>query len=414
MAIPKGWKKTIEHIRDKDASLSDKLAMLRLCQEELGASDRVTHKALIEIIADYRTCDECGEMLPNNTAYFGCKRSKETEGICRKCMGESSPQWDEDEREAFHEEMRHQYAEEGHSNEPWQELDDEEIEFLLKHGVPYSEVFVAIGMMPKEYRPLMSKMGYFLACGVTQCKNGHGLRNKHGHCVQCRPAVLEFERRYRQDQFVYIANAASKGLVKVGIAKDLTKRIVHLSAYARATDWVLVTAKKCSNAARVEYNTHKALSAHKILVNYWQGSKPHASNEVFKCNADVAKQAMDRVLGGSGGATTGASRFLIDVYRWRNGTILGGDLNTAELEKIICHVADTLMPIEQEVIRKYYGIGGDEQEDIDKIAVELEITAERCMRTLEKAQRKLRHPSRSRHLEAFLGTTFSWPTTDQP
>jgi RNA polymerase primary sigma factor len=58
---------------------------------------------------------------------------------------------------------------------------------------------------------------------------------------------------------------------------------------------------------------------------------------------------------------------------------------------------------EAKILRLYFGLDGDEPMTLEEIGVLLEITRERVRQIKEKALQKLRHTSRKRALESFLG-----------
>ena len=65
-------------------------------------------------------------------------------------------------------------------------------------------------------------------------------------------------------------------------------------------------------------------------------------------------------------------------------------------------ILNTLSPREEKVIRLRFGIGCDREHTLEEIGQEFDVTRERIRQIEAKALRKLRHPSRSRKLKAFL------------
>jgi RNA polymerase primary sigma factor len=66
------------------------------------------------------------------------------------------------------------------------------------------------------------------------------------------------------------------------------------------------------------------------------------------------------------------------------------------------NILKTLSPKEEKVIRLRFGIGCDREHTLEEIGQEFDVTRERIRQIEAKALRKLRHPSRSRKLRAFL------------
>ena len=73
------------------------------------------------------------------------------------------------------------------------------------------------------------------------------------------------------------------------------------------------------------------------------------------------------------------------------------------LEEEVSAVLDTLKDREREVLKMYYGIGGESELDLNEIAEKFGLTRERTRQIKEKAVRRLRHESRSEILRYYLG-----------
>ena len=73
-----------------------------------------------------------------------------------------------------------------------------------------------------------------------------------------------------------------------------------------------------------------------------------------------------------------------------------------DMKKIIDKVLASLTPKEQSIIRKRFGIGDELPHTLEDVGVEFDVTRERIRQIEVKAIRKLRHPSRSKWLRAFI------------
>ena len=62
----------------------------------------------------------------------------------------------------------------------------------------------------------------------------------------------------------------------------------------------------------------------------------------------------------------------------------------------------TLTPREERVIKMRFGIGDGSEHTLEEVGQGFQVTRERIRQIEAKALRKLRHPSRSRKLKAFL------------
>jgi RNA polymerase primary sigma factor len=71
-------------------------------------------------------------------------------------------------------------------------------------------------------------------------------------------------------------------------------------------------------------------------------------------------------------------------------------------------VLETLTPREERVLRLRFGVGEDSEHTLEEVGQKFAVTRERIRQIESKALRKLRHPSRSRKLKAFLeGSRFN-------
>ena len=72
-------------------------------------------------------------------------------------------------------------------------------------------------------------------------------------------------------------------------------------------------------------------------------------------------------------------------------------------------VLKTLTPREERVIKMRFGVGDGSEHTLEEVGQNFAVTRERIRQIEAKALRKLRHPSRSRKLRAFLeGRTTTW------
>ena len=72
------------------------------------------------------------------------------------------------------------------------------------------------------------------------------------------------------------------------------------------------------------------------------------------------------------------------------------------LKEQTASVLKTLTPREERVIKMRFGVGDGSEHTLEEVGQDFAVTRERIRQIEAKALRKLRHPSRSRKLRAFL------------
>lgn len=85
------------------------------------------------------------------------------------------------------------------------------------------------------------------------------------------------------------------------------------------------------------------------------------------------------------------------------GSSPDNDLIVESLRKEIDRSLAGLTPREMEVIRLYYGLNGSHSHSLEEIGEKFDLTRERVRQIKEKAVRRLKHSSRSKLLQGYLG-----------
>jgi hypothetical protein len=104
----------------------------------------------------------------------------------------------------------------------------------------------------------------------------------------------------RQDAYahVYVAGSEMGRLIKIGSTTDLDTRVRNLNhfAYGDQSDWLLLASICTPGAGRVEDNAKRTLSRFAVLGAYWHGSERRACTELFQCNYNDARNAVEKAL----------------------------------------------------------------------------------------------------------------------
>ena len=179
-------------------------------------------------------------------------------------------------------------------------LNRKQLAFLRDKQVPISRVFDATGMQKPDYQAAMKDLDKWVAYGVTPCKKeGHTLRTRGGHCVQCDTKPLGFLIRFDAPGQVYVARARRVGLVKVGCSKDTEIRIDLLNewSYGGRTDWVACYWEECDTAGVVENFAQQQLKKHaKQGIYYPNGGVIRECRELFTCKPELAIKVVRRAI----------------------------------------------------------------------------------------------------------------------
>jgi hypothetical protein len=162
-----------------------------------------------------------------------------------------------------------------------------------------STVFDATGMDRSQYQAAMEKEEKFFAVGASPCKKeGHTIRERKGHCIQCSPKDIAFFMRYYKNAFVYISASRSKTLIKVGFSRDpdARERTLNSFSYGGADDWIRVCQLKCEHAGRIEFAVHEKLSRFSSPQTYVHEGLTTRCLEVFSCGYPTARKVLTDLL----------------------------------------------------------------------------------------------------------------------
>lgn len=94
---------------------------------------------------------------------------------------------------------------------------------------------------------------------------------------------------------------------------------------------------------------------------------------------------------------------LLDVIQDERTPLPDHNLLKESLSKEVERALNTLTDREAEVIRLYFGLGREHSLTLEKIGEKFQLTRERVRQIKEKAIRRLRHATRSKHLRSYLG-----------
>jgi hypothetical protein len=169
------------------------------------------------------------------------------------------------------------------------QLTIEQLNFLKSHDIDLNQIFNAKGWKTAAYKDLMSKRKLLVAFNVTPCLYGHTLRLRSGHCAQCNPASIGFLKRYDSSGYMYIAESKHQELMKVGFAKNYSKREKSLRStyYGNISDWKIICVFYSKSAGNIESNLKSKLKDFSVIKSYVHDDKILETSELYKCDLDT-------------------------------------------------------------------------------------------------------------------------------
>ena len=171
----------------------------------------------------------------------------------------------------------------------------DELNFLAHHKIAANQVFDG-RMMGRDEAGVQAKtLGKVLILG-SECKRAnHRLRTRAGHCAQCDPSKIQFERRHSESGYVYICYSVKQKLTKIGFSQAIQNRHTQLinEGYGSATDWELLFCIRSDMAGVIESKTHSRLKAFHTSLPYLRAERENqSSKETFSCSPLVALNAV--------------------------------------------------------------------------------------------------------------------------
>ena len=179
-------------------------------------------------------------------------------------------------------------------------LTAEQIEFLNGLGVPLDKAFNATGLKRSYYQELMKEQSMEVAYGVSPCvKGNHTLRTRAGHCLQCNTANLSFQNRHTETAFLYLATSKTGGVVKFGVAQNISnrKKSLNESGYGGFFDWKIVLYSKVAEAGRIENLIHSEISHLRLFPEYYKDGRMQSAFEIFKLSTKKATVLFETYAG---------------------------------------------------------------------------------------------------------------------
>ena len=165
-------------------------------------------------------------------------------------------------------------------------LTKRQLEFISNQGIPLSSMFDASGLSKRIYTERMREQGKAFAFGVAPCAaEGHTLRTRAGHCIQCNTSNIAYMLRNIGPGYVYVAASLHGRLLKVGSCERVSGRQESLRSqrYGGHSDWEILAHAHFDQRGKVEGEIQKALQRWRVSGGYWKGDDWTECYELFVC-----------------------------------------------------------------------------------------------------------------------------------
>lgn len=184
-------------------------------------------------------------------------------------------------------------------------LTNEEKEFIRHHGIDPSDIYDARGQIIKEYHKNAKNQGCSFVV-ANPCPYGHRLKDRTGHCIECRPLGIAIRKRESGRGVVYVA--VNGKYTKVGMIENniksideaLNKREYRLNdegGYGGRAGWNTIKYWQLEkNAGKIEREAQRLLEKYNIEKDYIHSGELHSTKELFECSIQEAVNAVKKAM----------------------------------------------------------------------------------------------------------------------
>lgn len=179
-------------------------------------------------------------------------------------------------------------------------LTDKEKAFIKHHNISPTDIYDARGEITRVYHTKAKEQGCHFV--INSCQYGHRLKTRSGHCIECDPTRITFQRRDSGGGVVYVA--VNGKYTKVGMVDNkmnstkvaLEKREYTLNSeggYGGRSGWQHVKSWRLEkNAGKIEDEAHHLLQKYKAKKSYVYSGGKREAQEIFECSIQEAIDAV--------------------------------------------------------------------------------------------------------------------------
>ncbi len=158
----------------------------------------------------------------------------------------------------------------------------------------------ATGLAKKEWHPLIRELDKWVFIGGTPCNNeGHTMRLKSGHCLECETSSPAFLLRRLKHKNVFIAGTKSGKILKLGTSKNYLQNIdtLNLYNYAGFKDWEPIIAFELDDTVQCQYKVERKIRRYFFSKLVQQNGREFHCVDLIKCKYTRVKTALSESLG---------------------------------------------------------------------------------------------------------------------
>lgn len=178
--------------------------------------------------------------------------------------------------------------------------------FMSEYGIYISDIYDGRGEGKKERHDNAKKAGCYYVIG-PECREGHRLRTRCGHCIVCNPQRANFQVRYSNGGALYLAtcgNYKKIGIIECrtySLKKTLNNRQRSLNSeggYGGMDNWKISHYFRVGNRiGEKEHKIQQSLSNKKVYLPYVHNGEHRIAQELYKCSLHDCLIIMQSVVG---------------------------------------------------------------------------------------------------------------------